>query len=399
MPASRPAEGLRVVEWAEGIAGPYAGLILSSLGASVVKVERPTGDWARYTGADRSHATFIALNGNKRSLAVNAKSAAGHEVMIRLINRADVVIVSYHADTLRRLKFGQRVLSGPAPGRIVARVRGFGGDRRAHEDQASDTIIQAVSGMMSLVGESDGPPMRIGFPLIDLVAGRDLALKIVASMLARARGRRGATSVEVSLFGTATSLLALSWESLFVGASLPRRSGHSNNSLAPGGVYACRDGGLVALAVLHEDHWSRLKAALREPGLEQVEFETSAARRRNRAALRKLLDQACKRQTRAELLAALSRTGVLVAPVNSLRDVAQSTELDRLIEHRQVRYGDREFDSIENPFESVGAPRGSRRSAALVVPERPGADSLRVLRSLGYTKSECAALFASGSVS
>ena len=200
--ADGPLEGLRVLDWTEGVAGPYACQMLADLGADVVKVERPEGDWGRTMGGGPASggAHFRALNRNKRAVCLDLHRPEGVALAWRLLERADVMVSSYRPGVAERLGLGYDAIAARTPNVICARVSAYGPDGPLARLPGSDTVLQAVSGLMAQVGEPDEDPHRIGVPVIDFVAARDLVVGVMAALLARAAGNPVPGPIDVTLF-------------------------------------------------------------------------------------------------------------------------------------------------------------------------------------------------------
>src|SRR5262245_9418039 len=179
--AFEPLAGVRVVDWTEGVAGPYACQLLGDLGADVVKVERPAGDWGRTMGSDATGggAHFRALNRNKRGICLDLREPEGKAVAWRLIERADVMVSSYRPGAAEKLGVGYETVAARCPALVYARLSAYGSDGPLARLPGSDTIVQAVSGLMAQIGEPDADPHRVGVPVVDFLAARDLAIGIV----------------------------------------------------------------------------------------------------------------------------------------------------------------------------------------------------------------------------
>lgn len=394
----RQLEGLRVVEWSEGIAAPYAAQILGDLGAQVVKVERPEGDWARQTGSDGHGATFMTLNRQKESVVINVKNEAGKETLWRIVESSDALITSYRPSVLSRLGFGDSILRERAPDMILGRIRAFGSGTDEQLDTGSDTIIQAISGMMTVAG-GETTPSRISTPIIDLVAGRDLALGVLAALIGRHRNRGGTSKVvEATLFNSAASLLCLVWQHYFVAGTTPPSSARLNRNLAPGGVYSAKEGELLALAVLRDSHWQRLCEVLRDPRLERPEFATPVLRREHAQQLATTLSDLFSQYTRGEVIARLQDGGVLAAPVYSIPEIDADPWLSALLPTTSVQYGDRTFRSLKTPIAYEGHDSDESSSHPQRASRVPGSESRDVLRAAGLSDSEIDDLRASGVV-
>ncbi|MFZ9080866.1 MAG: CaiB/BaiF CoA transferase family protein, partial [Alphaproteobacteria bacterium] len=188
-------EKISVIDMTEGVAGPYAAMALADMGADVIKVERPAGDWSRpadHNEVDgQENGQFISLNRNKRNIGLNAGTAEGAKILSRMISQADILISNYRPGVMAKLGFDYPNCQSINPNLIYCIISGFGLEGPYAQQPASDTIIQAMSGLMSLVGEPDGPPTRVGFPLIDMAAGNAAVQGILLALYNRLSGNGG----------------------------------------------------------------------------------------------------------------------------------------------------------------------------------------------------------------
>ena len=187
--------GIRVVDMTEGVAGPYAATLLGDMGAEVIKVERREGDWQRSAGSGEpgrlGNPQYIALNRSKRDIGVDLNTTEGRGIVERLVSKADVVVSNYRAGVMAKLGFDYARCEALRPGIIYCTISGFGQEGTYARLHASDTILQAISGVMSVVGEPDGEPLRVGFPLIDMAAANHAVQSVLLALYGppdRARG-------------------------------------------------------------------------------------------------------------------------------------------------------------------------------------------------------------------
>nr|MBA2701196.1 CoA transferase [Chloroflexota bacterium] len=266
----RPLEGIRVLDLTRVLAGPLGTMILGDFGADVVKVERPgAGDDLRAWGppwtADGVSVYFLAVNRNKRSLALDLKAEAGRELLRRLIVDADVVVENFRPGTLDELGLGWTALQAVNRRLVLVSLTAFGSSGPYRDLPGYDIVLQAMGGLMSVTGEPDGRPMRVGVAIVDVLSGTYLAIAILAAL--RERDRTGAAQrVELSLLDVElASLINVVHNQLIAGAT-PRRLGNAHPSIVPYDVFATA-GGHLALAVATEDQWARLCVAVGRPDL------------------------------------------------------------------------------------------------------------------------------------
>ncbi|MFN8774336.1 MAG: CaiB/BaiF CoA transferase family protein, partial [bacterium] len=326
-PGSPPARGkvlagIRVVDMTEGVAGPYASTLLGDMGADVVKIERREGDWQRSSGRGEpgriGNAQFIALNRNKRDIGVDLDTPGGRAIVERLVSKADVVVSNYRAGVMAKLGFGHARCEELRPGIIYCTISGFGQQGQYSRLPASDTILQAMSGVMSVVGEPDGAPLRVGFPLIDMTAANQAVQGVLLALYGRLTGQGGA-NIDVSLMAAAASLMCGSFTENMATGLLPPRQGNQNSLLAPAGAFEVAGGRFITIAVLRDSHWHKFCAALKLDALAHDErFATNAARVKNRDALDRIIVPQLHAGTSEYWLERLRAADILCGPINTV---------------------------------------------------------------------------------
>jgi crotonobetainyl-CoA:carnitine CoA-transferase CaiB-like acyl-CoA transferase len=318
----RPLAGLKVVELARILAGPWAGQLLADLGAEVIKVERPgTGDdtrsWGPPFAEDGSAAYFHGCNRGKTSVAIDLDSAAGQDQVRALVREADVLIENFKVGGLARYGLDYGALSEVNPRLIYCSITGFGQDGPYAARPGYDFMIQGMGGMMDLTGASDGEPMRAGVAIADLFTGLYASNAILAALRGRDATGTGC-HIDMALLDVQVAVLANQAMNYLIGGEVPHRLGNAHPNIAPYQVFAVADGHVI-VAVGNDAQFLRLLALL---GLaEDPQFATNAARVRNRAALDALLAPVIAQRHRDELLAAFAATGIPAGPINDLAQV------------------------------------------------------------------------------
>lgn len=322
--------GLRVLDLSRFIAGPYCGMLLADMGAEVVKIEPPgEGEYARRAlpqVAGNSLYTFI-VNRNKKSLAADLRNADGLRVLRELIGRADVLIENFRPGTMEKMELGWPQVHALNPQLIMARISGFGQDGPLANKQCFDGVAQAMSGLMDLTGQADGPPTMIGSFICDYSTGMYAALGILAALNARHTTGRGQL-VDVSLLESATSMLmtAIPEHALF-GTAMTRR-GSRDRYVAPSNTFKACDGRYVLIVAGDDNMFPRLARAMhRREMLEDPRFATMAARRDHVDAVEALVGQWMEGHSADELVAMLESEGVPCAKVANVAEVAASEQL------------------------------------------------------------------------
>ena len=312
-----PLDGVRVIDVSRVLAGPFATMLLADLGADVIKVEPPSGDETREWGppwwgdpADRRSAYFASVNRNKRSVVLDLQTDAGRANLHRLLAGANLLVHNYRPGTASRLGLETDALRERHPRLVIASVGGFGGadaDRPAY-----DLLAQAVSGLMSITGDPDGPPTKVGVALLDLIAGLQCAVGALAALVGR--GRAG--HVHVNLVEVGVSSLINVLANHLASGEIPSRHGNAHPNIAPYESFEARDGHLV-IAVGNDAQFARLLEVL---GLEDVDgrFATNPMRVAARSELVAWLEGRVATRGRDEVLAALAAADVPAGPVNSV---------------------------------------------------------------------------------
>ena len=321
--------GVRVLELARVLAGPWAGQLLADLGADVVKVERPgTGDDTRawgppfVTAPDGTHISsgyFQSTNRGKRSVAIDLDSAEGQDAVRRLADRADVLIENFKVGGLAKYGLDHVSLRALNPRLIYCSVTGFGQTGPYAHRAGYDFLIQGMSGAMSLTGEPDGEPMKSGVAFADIFTGLYASNAILAALLARER-TGGGCHIDMALLDTQLAVLSNQAQHYLLTQSAPPRVGNAHTAIVPYQVFPTQDGYII-IACGNDGQFSRLCAALGADWHEDPAFASNPARVANRDALVPLIKAATAMRTKAELLAALEAATVPAGPINTLADI------------------------------------------------------------------------------
>jgi crotonobetainyl-CoA:carnitine CoA-transferase CaiB-like acyl-CoA transferase len=389
--------GVQVVELAQIMAGPTCGLMLADLGADVIKVEKlPAGDDTRayHDPAIRGEpASFMILNRNKRSLAVDLKTPGGLEVVKRLLAGADVVIENYRKDTLDRLGLGWEVLSRLNPRLVYCAISGYGRTGPYADKGGFDLIAQGFAGIMSITGEPGGPPAKAGTSIADINAGILASLGIVAALLARATTGRG-QRVETSLMEAAVQQTY--WQSaLFFATGVNAGpTGSAHILTAPYQAFATQDG-WINLGGANQANWERIARVIGRPELAaDPRFATNAGRMRHRDELVALIAERLRERPSAAWVAEFEAAGVPVGPVNRIGDMLADPQVaarEMVIEVDHPRAG--RTRALGMPIKLSDARADMTRPAPLF-----GQHSREVLDQLGYSAAEIEALQRAGAV-
>ena len=315
-----PLDGIRVIDASRVLAGPFATMLLADLGADVIKVEPPDGDETRTWGppwwgdpADRRSAYFASVNRNKRSIVLDLRADEGRDTLGRLLATGDLLVHNYRPATAARLDMETDALRARYPRLVVASIGGFSGADA--ERSAYDLLAQAVSGLMSVTGEPDGPPMKVGVALLDLLAGLECAVGALASLLGRGAS---AAPVHVNLVEVAVTSLVNVLGNHLASREEPMRHGNAHPNIAPYESFEARDGHLV-IAVGNDAQFQRLMEVL---GLDDPDnrFATNPMRVNARSELAGRLRERIVRWERSALVEALAAADVPAGPVNGVAE-------------------------------------------------------------------------------
>ena len=308
--------GVRVVDLSRFVAGPFCCQILGDHGADVVKVEKADGEPSRRMPPFFKNESlyFLAYNGSKRSIALDFRSAAGMDVLRRLITKADVVVENFRAGTMEKMGLGYPALAKMHPGLILVSISGFGTDGPYADRPAFDEIIQTMSGLTSLTGEADGPPRLTGTYVADFLTGVYAALGAVLALQARARNGRGQW-VRMNLLQCLVSILNTTVNRYLTLGEAPQRQGNRNPLIAPGNLYKAQDG-YVTIECLTQDMWEDLARAMgRDDLLRDPRFADVVSRKTHAEALDQEIEKWMQDKSVEETLALLHRHGVASGPV------------------------------------------------------------------------------------
>ncbi len=382
-----PLSGVRVLDFGQYIAGPGAAMALAELGASVTKVEPPGGDRARHIGR-YGEAMIRAYNRGKRSIALDLKSEAGREVAMRLIAGSDILVQNLRPGAMDELGLGPEEVRARHPRLIYLSITGFGRHGPSRGRPGYDIAAQAESGLMSVTGEPDRPPQKVGVPIVDAAAAQLGAQAVLAALYGRERSGVGET-LEISLLETALHLQAATWCEYLGGAPEPRRIGDGQPHNAPASeVVETRDG-FIVLSAYAEDHWQRFcRVVGREELATDPRFSDNARRVAHRAELRECLRECLSHYTSEECVAMLARNQIVAGAVRNYRDVLASEDVAASgIVVEAVAADGATYRALGIPYRMGDAPRPQPAAAPAC-----GADTREVLAEAGYSEAEIEAL-------
>lgn len=378
-------EGRRVLELGGYLAAPFAGNLLASLGADVIKVESLDGDPTRTMVRGGPGGTFIAYSHGKRSICVDLASAGGHAVFRRLLGTADIVVHNLSPASTRKLKVSEADCLRENPRLVYCHIKGYGSGPR-EDDVASNPIVEAATGVMfgNLV---DGRPTRLGPSYQDMFAGSNAVIGILSELISRANGE-AESAIEVGLYETALHVAARDLVSAGLDRQVEKGVATHGEYVHPGyGAYETADGRWLYLLMLSDSHWARFCAAMQLEAAADATLATLGQRQANGPRVEAIVKGAVARLTFDEVGARLRAAGVGYTEVRRAAEVlddAQAREQGKIL---QMRYLGRDYEVPDFPIRGP-APWAVPRSN----PPLLGEHTLEILESLGYSVAECDAL-------
>lgn len=371
--STRPLDDVRVVEFGHYIAAPAATQILADLGADVIKVEPPSGDQARSIGA-YGEGIVVAYNRGKRSVALDLRSPADRERALDLVTSADVVVQNLRPGVLDRLGLGTETLLERQPRLVHVSVTGFSTRSDSAQRAGLDIAAQAESGLMSINGEAEGDPLRVGFPISDVAASYAVVQAVLSGLFRRER--TGASAVaEVSLLEVSVHMQSALWGEWHASGVEPRRKGNGQATVAPAADVITTTDGAITVSAYTPEHFARLCRLLGKPWMTTDErFVDNPSRVAHRPALLDEISEVLGLLSSAEAVTRLTQAGVVSATVRTFTDVAGATDVEQsgILTHGRDTTG-RRFTVPTLPFRLDGVSVEADRE----VP-RVGADDERL---------------------
>ena len=362
-----PLDGITILDLTHVLAGPFATHTLQDLGARVIKVERPgTGDDTRAFPpfVQGESAYFAVLNAGKQSIALDLKDAADRAILDRLLARADVLVENYRPGVLARLGYGWDVLQARHPRLILASVSGFGQTGPDAAKPAYDMVVQARGGVMSITGETGGPPVRVGASIGDIVAGMFLTQGILAALYDRTRTGLGAW-VDVAMLDAQLAIQEHAVALASVTGVAPGPTGARHPTITPFATFRAADG-FVVIAAGNDAMFSRLCAVLGLAIAADPRFATNAARCDNNALLKRLIEAVTLGETVAHWIAVLEAAGLPTARVQDMVEVLRDPQLlaRNMVLPITARDGRPAFTATGNPVKLSSLPERDNRPPA-----------------------------------
>lgn len=388
-PNPGPLAGIRVLDMATMLAGPYGATLLGDLGADVIKVESFIGDDSRHLGPERDgeHSPFLSLNRNKRDLVLDLRRPAAQEVFARLLTTTDVLITNVREPALSRLGSSYEQVRQHRPDIIWVGVTAFGPDGPYAGRPGIDFLAQGYAGLLAMNGEPDGAPVRVTVPLIDVMTSLLVTSGVLTALHVRTKTGEG-QQIDISLLDALVHAQASSLGYHFVSGEPPPRTGNRSQYFAPSGIYSCKDGKRLCLTCPSEKFFRNLCTALDVNWAEDPRFQTIALRLQNEDDLDRALGARCRDFSRDELLARLIAADMLAAPVNEIPDVARDPQIlhnNMIVTTQHAKLGPLPVTGV--PIKLQGTPGSIRHS-----PPLHGQHTEELLAELGYAPDKIAAL-------
>ncbi|WP_423746914.1 CoA transferase (plasmid) [Haladaptatus sp. SPP-AMP-3] len=393
-----PLDGLTVLDASRVLVGPFCTMQLGDLGADVIKIERPeTGDQTREWhpptyGESNESAYYLSVNRNKRSMTLDLASDEGQTVFRDLASEADVVVSNFRVGTMEKWGLGYQTLREDNPGLVYCALSGYGEWGPDRDRPAYDLIMQAEGGLMSITGEADGPPVRVGVAIADIGAGMYATQAILAAVLERELGDGTGQKVDVSLLDGQVAWMSYMASNYFATGTPPGRMGSKHPTLAPYQAFPTADG-YVVIAVPSPNLWPKFCRAIdREDLIDDERFRDNASRVENRDELDALLEPTFEEFTTAEILETMDDHGVPATDVKNMRDVFD----DAQVKARNMQW------SVSHPtagdVEMAGSPMHLSKTPTRVRAHPPllGEHTEEILSEYGYTEADIERLFDEG---
>ncbi len=391
-----PLAGLKVLDLSRILAGPFATQVLSDLGATVWKVESPKGDDTRRWGPpfiEGESAYYLSANRGKKSLAVNLKDPRGAAIVRELAKRADVFIENFKAGGLKKYGLDYESLKEENPRLVYVSITGFGQTGPRAAEPGYDAALQGITGLMSITGEPDGPPMKVGVALIDVLTGWAAVSGILAALLEREKSGKG-QYLDLSLFEVGLMSLVNQAQSYLVTGVPPKRLGNAHPQIVPYQAFEAADGWFI-LAVGNDEQYARMCRAIgREDLAEDPRFRTNADRVKNRDTLIPILAEVFKERPRDAWIALFKAAGVPATPVNDIGEAFSDPQAEARgaiwrLDHPTIGPLKTVASVFQHYSRTPAAPAGP--------PPLLGEHTVKVLKGeLGYSEEELKALLEAG---
>ena len=326
----KPLKGKTILDLTNVLAGPFCTYQLVNLGAEVIKVETPIkGDLARNLGADPDlnkkgmGISFLAQNSGKQSVTLNLKSEKGKNIFKKLVKKSDAVVENFRPLVMSRLELDYETLKQENPNLIYCAITGFGQDGPLSQNPAYDQIVQGLSGVMTITGDAENNPFRVGYPIADTIGGLTAAMAVSAAL----NNPKGGSFIDVSMLEA--TLVTMGWviSNYLIGGVVPKAQGNENFTSAPSGTFQAKDG-LLNIAANKDEQWELLAKHLdRKDLISHPDFSNREVRKKNRLRLKAELETVLTTRSVEEWIKELNQIGVPAGPVLSIPEVLNHPQI------------------------------------------------------------------------
>ena len=326
----KPLEGKTILDLTNVLAGPFCTYQLVNLGAEVIKVETPIkGDLARNLGADPDlnkkgmGISFLAQNSGKQSVTLNLKSEKGKNLFKKLVKKSDAVVENFRPLVMSRLELDYEILKQENPNLIYCAITGFGQDGPLSQNPAYDQIVQGLSGVMTITGDTENNPFRVGYPIADTIGGLTAAMAVSAAL----NNPKGGSFIDISMLEA--TLVTMGWviSNYLIGGIVPKAQGNENFTSAPSGTFQAKDG-LLNIAANKDEQWELLAKHLdRKDLISHPDFSNREVRKKNRLRLKAELETVLTTRSVEEWIKELNQIGVPAGPVLSIPEALNHPQI------------------------------------------------------------------------
>ena len=393
-----PLKGMRILDLTNVLAGPFCCHQLAHMGADVIKVETPgAGDLARRLGADPARnaelmgVSFLAQNPGKRSITLNLKSTSGKRILKELVQEADALVENFRPGVMARLDLGYDMLSQENPRLVYCAISGFGQDGPLAKLPAYDQIVQGMSGVMSITGDSDTAPYRVGYPMADTIGGMTAAFAVAAALANKAHDR--GTFIDVSMLEAVIATMGWVVSNHLISAQAPTPNGNDNFTASPSGTFRTADG-VMNIAANKQEQFEALCEIIGNPALVQdPRFADRKNRLANRSTLTAELEAAFATATTFEWVEKLTAQSVPAGPVWSVREALAHPQLADRGLLQTHRIGPENLQLV-----GIGAKLDGMAPSVDSPPPALGAHTNDILTELGYNNAQISDLKKEGAI-
>lgn len=402
LPPADLLRGVRVLDLTNVLSGPYATYQMAMLGAEVIKVENPDGgDLARKLGASPAlnaqmmGTSFLAQNAGKKSVTIDLKHPDGKALFRELLATADVVVENFRPKVMERLGFGYEAVKAIRPSIVYCSISGFGQDGPMSGNPAYDQIVQGLSGVMSITGDAQSAPLRVGYPLCDTLGGIGAAFAIASALFRRERTGQGCY-IDLSMLDATISALGWAVSNYLIAGVEAKPIGNQNMTAAPSGAFRCADG-QINIAANKQEQFERLCALIDRPGLAaDPRFAEREARKANRAALNAVLDEALSTRSAEEWETLLNANGIPAGRILSVPEILAHPQIAARDLVHEIPMGQPGLDSVR--VVRAGFALGDGQPGARSAPPVLGADNEAIFGELGRDGAALEDLRAAGAI-